>query len=119
MPLFEKARIEVYLPDVRHPAYPELLAHLESEFAHTFGGCTVVRGLAGSYLSRLGSVIHDQVNLLYTDTSFSCATNLAGIADYADELRDVAFRALNEEAILVVVYPVYHSRSAEVSTPAV
>jgi hypothetical protein len=28
LPLFEKARIEVYLPDSAKPAYPELLAAL-------------------------------------------------------------------------------------------
>ena len=40
MPLSEKARIEVYLPDALHPAYAELLEVLDREFTCTFGGCT-------------------------------------------------------------------------------
>ena len=42
MPLSEKARIEVYLPDVSRPEYQELLAELEQEFTYTFGGCTTL-----------------------------------------------------------------------------
>jgi hypothetical protein len=45
LPLSEKARIEVYLPDVPRPAYQDLLAALEQEFTYTFGGCTTLRGL--------------------------------------------------------------------------
>ena len=54
MPLSEKARIEVYLPDVTRLAYEDLLDAFEQEFTYTFGGCTTVRGLEGNYLSRLG-----------------------------------------------------------------
>lgn len=63
----------------------------------------------GSYLSNLGSAIRDRVNLLYTDTPFSFNTNLDILSQYTDELRDAAFQALDEEAILVAVYPVYHA----------
>jgi hypothetical protein len=109
LPLFEKARIEVYLPDVNHRAYPELLAALEREFTYTFGGCTLVRGLEGSYLSRAGMMLRDRVNLLYSDTPFALAGNFATLSQYADELRDAAQRALQEEAMLVVVFPVNHA----------
>jgi hypothetical protein len=109
LPLSEKARIEVYLPDVPRPAYPELLGALEQEFTHTFGGCTTVRGLEGNYLSRLGLRIRDRVNLVYTDTPFSFEPNLARLSRYAEELRDAAFHALEEEAVLVVVSRVYHA----------
>ena len=47
MPLSEKARIEVYLPDLPRRAYQDLLASLEREFSYSFGGCTTVRGLEG------------------------------------------------------------------------
>jgi hypothetical protein len=83
LPLFEKARIEVYLPDVDHPAYPELLAALVREFTYTFGGSTLVRGLEGSYLSRAGSVMHDHINLLYADASFAFTGNFATLSLYA------------------------------------
>jgi hypothetical protein len=110
LPLSEKARIEVYLPDLTHPAYPELLATLEREFTYAFGGCTLVRGLEGSYLSRLGTVIRDGVNLLYSDTPFAFEANFATLSEYADELGTAALRSLDEEAILVAVFPVYHAQ---------
>jgi hypothetical protein len=35
--------------------------------------------------------------------------DLDNISRYADHLRQAAFVALDEEAVLVVVYPIYHS----------
>jgi hypothetical protein len=109
LPLSEKVRIEVYLPDVSRPEYQELLAELEQEFTYTFGGCTTLRGLEGNYLSRGGQVIRDRVNLIYSDAPFSLQENLDVVAQYADRLREAAFDALAEEAILVAVHPVFHS----------
>jgi len=43
LPLFEKARVEVYLPDLPKPAYQELLAALDREFTYTFGGMNADR----------------------------------------------------------------------------
>lgn len=109
MPLFEKARIEVYLPDISKPAYQELLYALAQEFTHTFGGCTIIRGLDGSYLSRLGLQVRDRIHLLYTDGPFAIRKEMEKLSRYADRLRAAAFKALEEEAILVTVIPVYHS----------
>jgi hypothetical protein len=61
LPLSEKARIEVYLPDVPRQAYQDLLGALEQELR------------------------------------------------YVDEQRDAALEALEEEAVLVVVFKVYHA----------
>jgi hypothetical protein len=99
----------VYLPDVPWQSYQDLLEELDEEFTYTFGGSTIVRGLEGSYLSRLGLRVRDRVNLLYTDTSFSVDDHLDVLSRYADKLRDVAYQALEEEAVLVVVLKVYHS----------
>ena len=38
MPLLERARVEVYLPDLPHAAYYNLLEELTQEFTHMFGG---------------------------------------------------------------------------------
>ncbi len=76
MPLSEKARVEVYLPDLPRAAYQDLLSALAQEFTYTFGGCTIVRGLDGSYLSHPGLQIQDRINLIYTDTQYSFAENL-------------------------------------------
>ena len=109
MPLSEKARVEVYLPDLPKASYQDLLAALDQEFTHTFGGCTIIRGLEGSYLSQAGLKVEDRVALIYTDTPYGFSENSAIISKYADKLRDAAYRALEEEEILVVVFSVYHS----------
>jgi hypothetical protein len=109
LPLSEKARIEVYLPDLPKPSYQDLLNALDQEFTYAFGGCTIIRGLDGSYLSQAGLILQDRINLIYTDTPYGFKENFEIIAKYTDKLREAAFKALEEEAILVVVYSVYHS----------
>jgi hypothetical protein len=110
LPLFARARIEVYLPDSDKPVYAELLDAFEKEMTYGFGGCTVIHGLDGSYLASIGIVVRDRVNLLYCDSHFSFTGNYDTLSLYADKLREAALKALEEEAILVVVYPVYHSQ---------
>jgi hypothetical protein len=109
LPLSEKARIEVYIPALPQQAYQNLLDALAQEFTYTFGGATIVRGLDGSYLSRLGMRMQDQVHLIYTDTPFVFTENFESISRYTDALREAAFEALTEEAILVVAFQVYHA----------
>lgn len=109
MPLSEKARVEVYQPDLPHAAYQDLLDALTQEFTYTFGGCTIIRKLDGSYLSQAGLPIQDRINLIYTDTPYPFNENFEIISTYADKLKDAAFMALEEEAILVAVVQVYHA----------
>jgi hypothetical protein len=109
LPLSAKGRIEVYLPDLLKPSYQNLLQAFDNEFTYTFGGCTIVRGLDGSYLSNFGERIPDRINLIYTDTPYSFQENADLLSSYTDEIRKAAFDALDEEAILVVVLQVYHS----------
>lgn len=109
MPLSEKARIEVYLPDLPRGAYQDLLNALVREFSYTFGGCTIIRGLDGSYLSRAGLQIQDRINLIYTDTPYTFEENFQIISTYANKLKAAASAALEEEAILVAVVKVYHA----------
>jgi hypothetical protein len=110
LPLSEKARVEVYLPDVPRREYQDLLAALEQEFTYTFGGCTTCRGLEGNYLSRLGLRIRDRINLVYTDTPFAFDDNFEHLSQYATELRDAADEASEEEAVLIAVFRVYHAQ---------
>ncbi len=110
MPLFEKARIEIYIPDLpARRGYQELLDTLDREFTYTFGVCTILRGLDGSYLSRQGLRTQDRINLIYTDTPFAFEDNFAKIATFTDELRAAAFEALEEESALVEAFKAYHS----------
>lgn len=109
MPLSVRARFEVYIPDQPSQTYGDLLSTLANEFTIVFGGCTIVRGLDGKYLSNFGQVINDRVTLIYTDTPFDLNENLDPVSRYSDKLRESTFQSLNEEAVLVAVWPVYHS----------
>ena len=110
MPLLERARVEVYLPDLPRTAYHNLLDELTREFTYTFGGCTINHGLDGSYLSEVGSPIQDRINLIYTDTPYSFAENFEIISTYANKLKAAVDRALEEETVLIAVLRVYHAQ---------
>jgi len=109
LPLSARGRIEVYLPDLLKPSYQNLLQAFEDKFTYNFGGCTIIRGLDGSYLSKFGQPIKDRINLIYTDTPYSFQENSELLSTYTDKLRKTAFEALEEEAILVAVWQIYHS----------
>ena len=109
MPLFERVRIEIYIPDLPQSAYRDLLDILEMEFTYTFGGCTIVEGLHGSYQSQAGFRMQDRVNLIYTDAPFQLDRQSSNLSLYIDTLHAAAFEALNEEAILVVAYQVHYA----------
>jgi len=108
LPLSEKARLEVYIPDLPETPYRQLLEDLDREFTHTFGGCTILREVNGSYLSRKGSLVRDRINLIYTDAPLSIRDNLGQFTRYGEALRLAVDRALDEETVLVVMYGVYH-----------
>lgn len=107
MPLSEKARVEVYIPDSPAPAYRELLERLEREFTFGFGG---------SYLSDLGVPIQDQITLIYTDLPYAMSRHLPLLSTYAEEICAAAFAALEKEAILVTVTQVYHPQQDSTSS---
>lgn len=109
MPLSERARVEVYLPDLPRANYQDLLAALTREFTYTFGGCSIIAGLDGSYLSTAGVPVQDRINLIYTDTPYSFENNFEIISAYGDKLKGAVFAALEEDAILVAVMKTYHS----------
>lgn len=109
MPLLERVRVEVYLPDPSQPEYENLLRSLEEEFTYAFGGCTTVRGLQGSYLSNIGELIPDRVNLIYSDVPLALSTRFDAVADYAEKVKRAAIEALTEEDVLISVEQVYHA----------
>jgi 3'-phosphoadenosine 5'-phosphosulfate sulfotransferase (PAPS reductase)/FAD synthetase len=109
LPLLEKARVEVYLPDLPSAAYQDLLNELAQEFTYAFGGCTIIRGLDGSYLSQAGLQIQDRINLIYTDTPYAFEENFEIVSAYADKLKAAVDIALEEEAVLITVAKLYHA----------
>ena len=109
MPISARARIEIYLPDVPKKVYRNARRAFEREFLETFGGCTVIKNIKGFYRSADGKTETDKIVLLYTDTPFEFRKNRAALSKYTDELREVAYRATDEESILIVVHEIYHS----------
>jgi hypothetical protein len=109
LPLSKRARIEVYLPQRGRSDYTLLRQVFESEFLHTFGGCTVIKNIKGLYLSSDDSVANEPISLVYSDTPFDFDLHFNEISRYTDELRQAALETSDEESILVVVHEVYHS----------
>jgi len=109
LPLLERVRVEVYLPDPHVTEYDNLLRSLEYEFTYAFGGCTIVRGLDGSYLSQFGNRITDRINLIYSDLPLALSVDFAVIAGYVRELKRVSIEALTEEDVMVAVTRTYHA----------
>jgi PII-like signaling protein len=107
--LLEKVRMEVYLPDLRTSSYRDLLEAFEMEFTYTFGGCTVLRGIDGNYLSKAGTIMPDRINLIYTDLPFSLTVHLDVIRRYVEKIKRATFEALEEEEILVTVSQIFHA----------
>lgn len=109
MPLSERAGVEVYLPDLPRAAYQDLLNELAQEFTYTFGGCTIIRGLDGSYLSQAGLQIQDRIDLIYTDTPYAFEENFETVSKYVVRLKSAVDTALEEEAVLITVAKIYHA----------
>lgn len=110
MPLLERVRVEVYLPDPHVIEYDNLLRNLENEFTYAFGGCTIIRGLESSYLSQhFGKRLVDQINLIYSDIPLALSLDFALIAGYVRELKNTSTEALTEEDVLVAVTQIYHA----------
>jgi hypothetical protein len=108
LPLSEKVRIEVFIPDLPDPIYGRLLEELGDELSYAFGGCTVSPA-EGKYRSATGFILPDKINILFTDAPFEWKKDRKVIEQYAEELQDVVRKALKEEeALLIVVYPVSH-----------
>lgn len=108
MPLSEKVRTEIFIPDLLDPIYDRILEEFGDELSYAFGGCTVTSS-SGKYRSASGLILPDKINILFTDTPFEWEKDRAVIEQYAEELRDVIQRALKgEEAILITVHPIYH-----------
>lgn len=109
MPLSKRARIEIYLPDRNKANYRRLHRAIEEEFLSTFGGCTVIKDIKGLYLGSDGKRDSDRIDLIYADTPFDFDKNFKALSKYADEIRQTAVEATEEESVLVVVHEIYHS----------
>ncbi len=109
MPLLERVRVEVYRPDPSIAEYDNLLKSLETEFTYAFGGCTILRGLEGCYLSQFGNRIYDRIKVVYSGVPLALSIEPAVIAGYVREVKSAATEALAEEVVMVSVTQIYHS----------
>jgi len=108
LPLSEKIRIEIFIPDLPDPIYGRILEEFGDELSYAFGGCTVV-STSGKYRSASGLILPDRIDILFTDAPFKWETDRDVIERYAEGLRDIIEQTLKEEeAILISVYPVHH-----------
>jgi len=108
LPLSEKVRIEIFIPDPPATAYRHLLEELAAELIYAFGGCTEVPA-SGRYHSLDGSICVDRVEILFTDAPLLWEQDRFVLGEYVDFVRQAAHRALpEEEEILVSSYPVFH-----------
>jgi hypothetical protein len=99
----------VFLPDLPRQTYRDLLDSLEREFTYTFGGCTTIRAVDGSYLARSGAAVRDKINLVFCDTPFAIEEDVATLTRYAEELLAAAAVALDEETVLITVSRMLHT----------
>lgn len=108
MPLSEKIRIEIFIPDLPDPIYGRILDEFGDELSYAFGGCTIA-STSGKYRSDSGAILPDRINILFTDAPFEWEKDQDVLERYAEGLRAIIEQTLKEEeAILVSVYPVYH-----------
>jgi hypothetical protein len=109
LPLLERVRVEVYLPDPHVTEYDNLLRSFEYEFTYAFGGCTIIRSLEGNYRSKFGNRIIDRINLIYADVPLALSIDFALVAAYVRELKRASIEALTEEDVMVAVTQIYHA----------
>ena len=108
MPLSEKVRIEIFIPDPPDSAYRDLLEELAIELSYAFGGCTEVMA-SGKYRAFDGLILSDKINILFSDAPLLWERDRLALAQYIDWMKDAVQRALErEEVMLISVYPVCH-----------
>jgi PII-like signaling protein len=108
LPLSEKVRIEIYVPDRAEANYQNLLDAFADEFTEAFGGATVLRGFEGRYSSDSGKEEIEKMNLVYADLPLSLAEHKNEITYYLEEIKTAAHEVLNEESILITARTIFH-----------
>jgi hypothetical protein len=108
LPLSEKVRIEIFIPDVPQFAYRDLLEELSTELTYAFGGCTQVSA-SGKYRSFDGLIVPDKINILFCDVPLLWERDRLALGQYVDRVRRAAELALaREEVVLISVHQVCH-----------
>lgn len=108
MPLSEKVRLEIFIPDLPELAYRNQLEELATELTYAFGGCTHFAA-SGKYRSIEGLIIPDKIIILFSDAPLQWERDRLALAQYVDSLKLAAERALErEEVVLGSMHSVCH-----------
>ena len=114
MPSFApRIRVEVYVPIRYEAAYQDTLSWLIREFTELRGGCTVLENMGGYYLSGSNQIIDDRVSVVYCDfpMTWNKRTERREALEYCAALQTFLLENLwDEEAVLIVAYPVSHTQ---------
>lgn len=113
MPSFApRIRVEVYVPVRYEAAYQDTLSWLIGEFTELRGGCSVLENVGGYYLSQANQVMDDRVSVVYCDfpMSWNKQAERKEVLQYCAGLQTFLLDNLWEEAVLIVAYPVSHTR---------
>jgi hypothetical protein len=109
LPLSEKVRIEIFIPDPPDVAYRDLLEELATELSYAFGGCTEVAA-SGKYRSFDGLISSDKINILFSDAPLVLERDRLALGRYVNWVKSAAQLALeHEEVVLISVFSVCHS----------
>jgi hypothetical protein len=96
LPLSEKVRVEIFIPDNRNFADKRLVEQLGNEMSYSFGGCTIATA-NGKYRATSGTIVRDRLNILYTDTPLIWDEDLLLISQYVERLKVAVHLALTNE----------------------
>ncbi len=109
MPLSEKVRIEIFIPDSLDDAYRDLQEELATELSYAFGGCTEVPA-SGKYRSFDGLICSDKISILFSDAPLLWERDRLVLSHYVERVKHAAQSALEqEEVVLISVFSVCHA----------
>jgi hypothetical protein len=109
LPLSEKVRIEIFIPDSSNNASRDLLEEFAGELSYAFGGCTEVPA-SGKYRALDGRIVPDKVTILFSDAPLRWEQDRLALAHYIDRVKSAAQSVLQqEEALLISVFSVCHA----------
>ena len=66
MPLSEKVRIEIFIPDLPDSIYDQILEEFGDELSYACGGCTIMSG-SGKYRSSSGLILLTSIRIFLRD----------------------------------------------------
>ena len=79
-----------------------------AEFLRNFGGCSINVRIEGWYESLDGAAVRDQITVIYSDTPLLNKRREQLVRLYGESLKLFLTFELNQEDVLVAVWPLDH-----------